>query len=388
MSGALEDRHAVSLDPPSVAEQDRHSGPGRSARASLYDLTLDELARHVADLPSYRVEQIHRGLYRQLCGIEEITALPTGLRRQLSDNEALQPALTELESRSADRGETVKWLFACPDGSLIETVLMHHPRHSTVCVSSQAGCAMRCQFCATGDAGFARQLSTGEIVEQVVRAARQAKNTGRRLDHVVFMGMGEPLANFPRVWRATERIIAEMGIAARHVTISTVGVVPAIRAFAAKPQQVNLAVSLHAANDELRDELVPINRRYPIAELIRALEAYLSSTHRRISFEWALMDEVNDTARDAAELAVIARRLRAHVNLIPLNPTQGGSARGLRGTPPARVRAFRDELLGRGVNVTVRRTRGREIDAACGQLAGSTALTPPGATRDDGARVP
>jgi 23S rRNA (adenine2503-C2)-methyltransferase len=246
---------------------------------------------------------------------------------------------------------------------------MHHEHHSTVCVSSQAGCAMACSFCATGEAGYRRHLTTGEILEQVVRAGRAARAGGRRLDHVVFMGMGEPFANFDRVWAATERIVGDLDLAARHVTISTVGVVPKIRLLATKALQVNLAVSLHAGNDTLRNELVPLNRRYPIATLVAALEDYAAATNRRISFEWALMNGVNDTVRDAAELTAIARHLHAHVNVIPLNPTLGGTARGLCGSPPARVRAFRDELRANGVNVTVRRTRGREINAACGQLA-------------------
>jgi 23S rRNA (adenine2503-C2)-methyltransferase len=233
---------------------------------------------------------------------------------------------------------------------------------------------MACGFCATGDGGYFRHLTTGEILEQVVVAARAAGEAGRRLDHVVFMGMGEPFANYPRVWRAVERIVTDLGIGARRITISTVGVVPGILRLADEDLQVNLAVSLHAANDTLRDALVPLNRRYPIGELTAALATYRERTGRRISFEWAVIDGVNDRATDAEELAPIARALGAHVNLIPLNPTVGGSARGLRGSPPARVRAFRDELVDRGVNVTVRRTRGREIDAACGQLAGTTSL--------------
>jgi 23S rRNA (adenine2503-C2)-methyltransferase len=247
---------------------------------------------------------------------------------------------------------------------------MHYPDgRSTVCVSTQAGCAMACGFCATGQAGFDRNLTTGEIVEQVVRARRHAAvPLLRRLSNVVFMGMGEPLANYDRTWGAVERLHDDLGLSARHLTISTVGVVPGIRRLASERLPVNLAVSLHAANDELRDELVPINRRYPLDVLAAACREYLEAKNRRLSFEWALIDGVNDRPSDADELAAFARPLGAHVNLIPLNPTPGYATRG---TPPEGVRAFRDELRDLGVNVTVRRNRGTDIDAACGQLRAS-----------------
>ena len=230
---------------------------------------------------------------------------------------------------------------------------------------------MGCGFCATGQAGFDRNLSSGEIVEQVVAAARAASGSGRRLSNVVFMGMGEPMANYDRVWAAVERLHDDMGLSARHLTVSTVGVVPGIHRLAGERLPVNLAVSLHAANDELRDRLVPINRRYPLEALVAACEAYLAAKGRRLSFEWALIDGVNDRPSDAGELAGLARRLRAHVNLIPLNPTPGWPTRG---TPPARVREFRDRLVDLGVNATVRQNRGTDIDAACGQLAGAAGV--------------
>ncbi|MFZ0059360.1 MAG: 23S rRNA (adenine(2503)-C(2))-methyltransferase RlmN [Acidimicrobiales bacterium] len=346
---------------------------------SRYDLDRDEIAELLADLPRYRAVQLWEGLYRGLADPTELRVLPQALRERLSSTPAFAPALSVEHELVADAGTTLKWLLALADGNTIEAVLMHNPRHSTACVSSQAGCAMACTFCATGDAGFVRQLSTGEIVEQVVLAARAARHAGRRLDHVVFMGMGEPLANFARVWRAIERIIDDLGIAARHVTVSTVGVIPGIRHLAESPRQVNLAVSLHAANNALRDRLVPLNRRYPLHELLAACADYVGATHRRISFEWALIDGVNDTDADADELALVAHEVRAHVNLIPLNPTPGGTAHGLTGSPPARVRAFQGRLGEKAVNATVRRTRGRSIDAACGQLA---------AVRRDGPRVP
>jgi 23S rRNA (adenine2503-C2)-methyltransferase len=224
---------------------------------------------------------------------------------------------------------------------------------------------MGCGFCATGQAGFDRQLTTGEIVEQVVRARATAHAGGRRLSNVVFMGMGEPMANYDPVWRAVVRLHDDLGLSARHLTISTVGIVPGIRRLAGEALPVNLAVSLHAANDELRDELVPINRRYPLAMLADACREYLEAKGRRLSFEWALIADVNDRPSDARELAAYARPLGAHVNLIPLNPTPGYP---VLGSAPAAVRAFRDRLVALGVNATVRRNRGTSIDAACGQL--------------------
>jgi 23S rRNA (adenine2503-C2)-methyltransferase len=305
------------------------------------------------------------GLYDQLADPADITVLPKALRAEL--DAALPPALEVLTEQTSDRGETVKWLWGLGDGIAIETVLMHYAERSTVCISSQAGCAMGCGFCATGQAGFDRQLSVGEIVEQVVRASRRAHADGRRLSNVVFMGMGEPMANYGATWGAIERLHTDLGLSARHLTVSTVGIVPGIRRLAAEALPVNLAVSLHAADDALRDELVPINRRYPLSTLMDACSGYLLAKGRRLSFEWALIDGVNDRDRDAGLLVERSRSLPlpAHVNLIPLNPTPGY---GVRGTPASRVREFRDLLREGGVNATIRRTRGTEIDAACGQL--------------------
>jgi 23S rRNA (adenine2503-C2)-methyltransferase len=268
----------------------------------------------------------------------------------------------------SDRGDTVKFLWELSGGERIETVLMLYRDRATVCVSSQAGCAMGCGFCATGQAGFARHLSVGEIVEQIARATARARSGGRRVSNVVYMGMGEPMANAERVWTSVERLHADFGLSARHITISTVGLVPGIRALAARPLPVNLAVSLHAANDTLRNELVPINRRYPIDVLVAACTEYLAVRNRRISFEWAMIDGVNDRDIDAEELAALCRRLRprAHVNLIPLNPTPGYPTTG---SSLRRVHEFRDRLEALGANATVRQNRGTDIDAACGQLA-------------------
>ena len=329
-----------------------------------YDLTRDELACLLPGEPSYRVGQVWDGLHRRVQRPEEMTDLPAALRVSLS--EALPSALHEAGRWTADRGETTKWLWALVDGARVETVLMRYRERVTVCVSTQAGCAMGCQFCATGQAGYQRHLTQGEIVEQVAAAMRAAQP--RRLSHVVFMGMGEPLANYDNVWAAVTRLHGDMGLSARHLTLSTVGIVPGIRRLAGETLPVNLAVSLHAANDALRDELVPINRRYPIGLLAQACAEYVEASGRRLSIEWALIDGVNDREGDAAELADFARPLGAHVNLIPLNPTPGYP---VVGSPAHRVRGFRDQLKAVGVNATVRATRGVEIDAACGQLAAS-----------------
>jgi 23S rRNA (adenine2503-C2)-methyltransferase len=298
-----------------------------------------------------------------------LTELPKALRERLQSEPAMAPSLEAIHRSVANDGETVKTLWSLDGGARVESVLMHYPDRVTVCVSTQAGCAMGCGFCATGQAGFDRNLSTGEIVEQVVAAARDASEAGRRLSNVVFMGMGEPLANYDRVWAAVERLHHDMGLSARHLTLSTVGIVPGIRRLAGERLPVNLAVSLHAANDGLRDRLVPINRRYPLGQLTAACRQYLAAKGRRLSFEWALIDGVNDRRRDAGELARLAAPLGAHVNLIPLNPTPGWPTRG---TPPDGVERFRAALVQLGINATVRRNRGTEIDAACGQLAAST----------------
>ncbi len=333
---------------------------------SRYDLTRPEVAALLADEPAYRARQVWESLYHHGVAPADMTTLPKALRARLAEQPELAPALHAEHETVADGSTTVKWLWRLADGRRIETVLMHYGRRTTVCVSTQAGCAMACGFCATGQAGFDRNLTTGEILEQVVKARAQAGANGRRLSNVVFMGMGEPLANYERVWAAVERLHGDMALSARHLTISTVGVVPGIRRLAGERLPVNLAVSLHAADDTLRDELVPINRRYPLATLTEACQAYLEAKHRRLSFEWALIDGVNDRPVDATRLAALARPLAAHVNLIPLNPTPGYPTRG---TPPAGVRAFRSALGSLGVNATVRRNRGTDIAAACGQLA-------------------
>lgn len=328
---------------------------------SRYDLSESEWAELLADQPAYRREQVWQGIYHHNLDVSELSNVPKALRARL--DQAAPDALTPVTESVSDGGETVKFLWELADGARIETVLMHYRDRSTVCVSSQAGCAMACSFCATGQAGFSRHLSAGEIVEQVVRARRRAGD--RRVSNIVYMGMGEPLANADATLRAAHSIRDHLGIGARHQTISTVGLVPGIDRLASEPLQVGLAVSLHAANNKLRDSLVPINKRYPLEALVGACERYVAATHRRLSFEWAMIEGVNDSLRDARELASIARPLGAHINLIPLNRTEGYP---MVGSTRSAIAAFVSELDDHGVNATVRDTRGSDIDAACGQL--------------------
>ncbi|MGC8499536.1 MAG: 23S rRNA (adenine(2503)-C(2))-methyltransferase RlmN [Acidimicrobiales bacterium] len=333
--------------------------------ASLYDLDRAPLGDLLADEPRYRVDQLWHGLYDEARPLEQVTTVPRALRERLADQFPVGLRLrAEVHS---DRGATRKWVFALPDDATIETVLMLYRDRVTVCVSSQAGCAMGCSFCATGQAGFTRHLSVGEIVEQVLVAARLA--APRRLSNVVFMGMGEPLANYAATVGALRRLHEALHLGARHLTVSTVGVIPALERLAGEGLPLTLAVSLHAANDALRDQLVPLNRRYPLERLHAACRHWTEATGRRLSLEWALIQDVNDTPETIDELADFARPLRAHVNLIPLNPTPGYP---VRGSAPEQVRAVRDQLERRGVNATVRDTRGRSIAAACGQLAAVT----------------
>jgi 23S rRNA (adenine2503-C2)-methyltransferase len=310
--------------------------------------------------PTYRARQVWDGLYRRRLPLEGLTDLPKTLRARLA--EALPPALSPCVETTGDHGLTTKWLWTAPGGTQVETVLMRYGDRATVCVSSQAGCAMGCTFCATGQAGFERHLAAGEIVEQVVRAAQASP---QRLSNVVFMGMGEPLANYDATWDALCRLHDDFGISARHLTVSTVGVVPGMRRLAAGRLPVTLAVSLHAPDDAVRSQLVPLNRRYPLAEVLDAAREYAAAKGRRLSFEYAMIAGGNDALEQADELARRLRPLAAHVNLIPLNPTAGF---GVPASPPAQIARFAERLRQRGVNATVRRNRGTGIDAACGQL--------------------
>jgi 23S rRNA (adenine2503-C2)-methyltransferase len=329
----------------------------------------DELGDLLPDgEPSFRADQLREWLYAHpVLTTEEMTNLPASLRRELADG--LWPFTVDVE-QAGDQGRTVKWLFRADDGVGIEAVLMGYPDRTTLCLSSQAGCALACTFCATGQYGFERNLEAGEIVAQVAYARAFLARSGlpgssSTLTNVVFMGMGEPLANFDRVREALRRMIDVMDLGARSITVSTVGMVPGMRRLAAEPWQVNLAVSIHAADDDLRSRLVPLNRRYPLAEVEAAASEYYARKGRRVSLEWTMIDGVNDTLDQGRKLSALARRMHAHVNLIALNATPLSP---MRPSPADRIATFAELLMAEGVNVTVRNTRGADIDAACGQL--------------------
>jgi len=333
-----------------------------------YTRAPEELGDLLDGEPSYRVDQLRDWLYRTpVLQADDMTNLPKEFRDRIS--ESLWPFDVEIE-QSSDKGTTRKWLFRAKDGAAIEAVLMGYRRRATLCISSQAGCALGCTFCATGQFGFERHLEPGEIVAQVAFAQAFLRQIGMpgvpdHLTNIVFMGMGEPLANYNRVRESIRRMVEVMGISARSLTVSTVGIVPGINRLAEEPWPVYLAISLHAADDELRTSIVPINKQYPIADLEAAAWNYFEKKGRRISIEWTMMDGVNDTPDQARKLAAIAKRLRAHINLIALNPTPLSEERA---SSRLHIKEFARVLEAQGANVTIRDTRGRDIDAACGQL--------------------
>ncbi len=339
-------------------------------RLNLYDLNEDELTALVTGWgqPAYRARQVAEWLYQhKVSRFEQMTNLPKVLRDRLAAETRIGVMEQVSEQISID-GETVKRLYRLPDGQLIESVLMEYDDgRRTACISTQAGCAMGCVFCATGQMGFARNLTDGEIVEQAIHFARQLEAEGDRLSNVVLMGMGEPLHNYNNTLRAIRKLSAPdyLGIGQRHVTLSTVGLVPAIRRFADEGLQAGLAISLHAASDDERSKLLPVNKRYPIHEVIDAARYYIDKTGRRLTFEWALIRGENDTVEQARRLGQLLGGMLCHVNLIPLNPTGG-----FDGSPsdPERVAAFQAELKRWGVSSTVRVRRGIDIQAGCGQL--------------------
>ncbi len=336
----------------------------------IYDLTLPDLTTLFLrwNEPAYRARQVWQGLYRNFWNKpEEFTNLPAGLRSHLG--ESLQfHVLTPISQLVSSDKQTVKTLFQLHDGRAIETVLMQYDVRNTLCISTQAGCAMGCVFCATGQMGFKRHLSSGEIVAQVMYYARMLHDRGDAVTNVVVMGMGEPFHNYDNTLAAIDRLNDPEGynFGARRFTISTVGLVPAIRRFAAEKRQVNLAISLHAADDTLRTSMLPVNKSYPIDELLSACREYVEATGRRITFEWALVNGVNDTPEQAERLADLLEGLLCHVNAIPLNPTTGYSGQA---TTRERADKFQEILTRRGIPCTIRLRRGIDIQAGCGQLA-------------------
>ncbi len=323
--------------------------------------------------PAYRARQIWHGLYQRFCqSAEEFSDLPLSLRRRLAEHFRFPPLLPKTSLTSQD-GQTVKTLFELEDGQAIEAVLMRYERRRTLCISTQVGCAMGCVFCATGQMGFRRHLTAGEIVAQVMYYARKLADEGQRVTNIVIMGMGEPFHNYENTMKAIDRLSDPQGynFGERRITISTVGLVPMIRRFTAERRQVNLAISLHAADDALRSNLMPVNRKYSLEEVLQACRDYVRETHRRVTFEWALIQGVNDTPEQARRLATLLKGLLCHVNLIPLNPTRGYQGKA---TTQERARAFQAILEQAHIPTTIRLRRGIEIQAGCGQLATCTSI--------------
>jgi len=318
------------------------------------------------DAPAYRRRQLWGWLARGTSSFQAMHDVPKPLRAALERDFRIT-SLRPLAVNQADHALTTKTLFELDGGHSVEAVVMRYTGRSTLCISSQAGCPIGCPFCATGKFPFGRNLKAHEIVEQAVDAARVLAVEGRRLSHVVFMGMGEPMANYAAVVESVRRLSDPelLGISPRRIVVSTSGLIPRIEQLAEESLSVTLAISLHAARDELRDVLVPINRKYPVDDLVGAAQAYAVKTGRRVSYEWVLLAGVNDTERDAKELGRLLRRKLAHVNLIPFNPVEDTPYRA-----PDRVaiRRFKEMVESQGLNVTLRDTRGREADAACGQL--------------------
>ena len=336
----------------------------------IYDLPLADLISLMVDWgePAYRAHQIWQGLYQQFWNApEQFTNIPISLRNHLAETLEFK-ALTLAATLKSSDGQTVKSLLKLQDGKSIEAVLMRYEKRNTLCISSQAGCAMGCVFCATGQMGFRSHLSSGEIVAQVMYYAFLLRGETKVVTNIVVMGMGEPFHNYENTLAAIDRLNDPEGynFGARRFTISTVGLIPAIRRFAAEKRQINLAISLHAADDALRTSMLPVNKRYPIDELLAACREYVSITGRRITFEWALINEVNDTPEQANLLAKLLKGMLCHVNAIPLNPTLGYSGQA---TTRARAEKFKGILNEHGIPCTIRLRRGIDIQAGCGQLA-------------------
>ncbi len=365
------------LEPPPVA-------PTRDPRPGIGGLRPDEVASLVEALgePAFRARQVADAAWRSTAaGWDDVTTLARPFRAALEERVRFDTCAATVV-QPADGGSTEKALHRLSDGGLVESVLMHYPagagrrERNTLCISSQAGCAVGCPFCATGELGFDRDLEVAEIVDQARHARRRLAAAGRHLTNLVFMGMGEPLLNLDAVLDAAAAITdpARFGLGARHVTISTSGVVPAMERLTALRPQWTLAVSLHAARDPLRDLLVPLNRRWPVVDVVAAARAYGLATGRRVSYEYVMIEGINDTLADADALVGLLRGTGAHVNCIPMNPV---AHTPWRASPPERIAAFASRLHAGGIGVTLRRNRGQEVGAACGQLAAEQAGQPP-----------
>jgi len=341
--------------------------------ANLYDLNFEGLTDLLRELkqPGFRAKQIWQGMYQNLWSdIKDFSNVPLSLRSQITSQYRLGGFILEKELSSAD-GQTIKYLYRLEDGSAIETVLMAYHERNTVCISSQVGCAMGCKFCATGDMGFIRNLTSGEIIEQVINSAAILASIGKKLTNVVFMGMGEPFHNYQAVMEAI-KILNDpdgFGMGKRRFTISTVGIIPGIKELTMERSQVNLAISLHAADDQLRSKIVPVNSKYNITSLMAACDEYLEETKRRITIEWALIDEVNDSVEQAHKLADLIKGKLFHVNLIQLNPVDHYSGKP---SQDESARKFQKIIEAVGIPCTIRLRRGIDIQAGCGQLASET----------------
>ena len=351
----------------------------------LTDLNIEEVNKLVTSLgePAYRARQLLAWVYQRMAvSLDEMTDLPQSFRSKLAAQVTLHTLTPAHEVKAKDG--TVKVLFRLHDGKTVETALMKFVAQAsapvdkiksyryTVCVSTQVGCPIGCPFCATGQQGFERNLTPGEIIDQVLYFARYLRDPsngreGERIDNIVFMGMGEPLSNYDALWQAIEMLNSPdgFGLSARSMTISTAGLIPGIKRLSGEKLQVGLAISLHAAENQLRDKLVPVNKKYPLEELIPACQEYFNRTGRRVSFEYALFNGVNDSLSQAQSLADLIQGMNCHVNLISANSTANQT---LQPTPRSQVLAFQQALKDRGINCTLRQSRGQDIDAGCGQL--------------------
>ncbi|WP_417891362.1 23S rRNA (adenine(2503)-C(2))-methyltransferase RlmN [Bacillus alkalicola] len=337
-------------------------------KPSLYSLTFDELSNWLKENgePVFRAKQIYDWLYvKRVSTFEKMTNLSKDLREKLSNQYSLTTLKTITSQTSKDG--TIKFLFELRDGYSIETVVMRHDYGNSVCVTTQVGCRLGCTFCASTLGGLKRNLEAGEIVAQVLQAQKFLDDEGARVDSIVVMGIGEPFDNYDELMRFLRTVNHDNGlnIGARHITVSTSGVVPKIYQFAEEQLQINFAISLHAADTETRSRLMPINRAYPVDKLMKSIRYYVEKTGRRITFEYGLFGGVNDTVEDAEKLADLIKGLKCHVNLIPVNDVL---ERDYVRTPVDQIFEFERTLKNRGINVTIRREQGHDIDAACGQL--------------------